>query len=113
MGRVREIVGFRIEQVAPTYFVAVLVDETGYGYFRQSPCLCADQAAYGAIRGGTRPLPYLGMTRQIRGETVEIDDRSCTADPSGWMWQHHGHTHGTLDRLGRSALSEKTSTTRP
>ena len=99
-------VAFQIERLAASRFRAVLLDCHGNVTFKYTTDACADQAASTATRSGTRPLRYAGMVRWFNGEVVPMDtDMSCEVSPRDWTWQHHGHTHGTLDRLSRRGVA--------
>lgn len=85
-------VAFRVEKVAPEFFVPVLVFGNG-GELRGNPCVCAAQARSTATRHGTRTLDDLGLFERLRGELVRCDEEPCGVSPSSWVWQGHAHTH--------------------
>lgn len=97
------MVAFRIERLRAGYLVPVTIDDRG-GEFRLSTCVCADQAAAAAQRGGERELEYRGMTAMVGGVMVAIeDDMRCEVERGSWTWPLHGWTHGSLRRArGRS-----------
>jgi hypothetical protein len=92
-----QAVAYRIERLRDGgYFVPILIDANGFEFLRLNVCACADQAAYTATRGRTRPLEYRGMTGMRQGRMEPCDDRDCSVAREHWTWANHGHTHGSL-----------------
>lgn len=93
-----DAVAFRVERLGDTY-TPVVIYANG-GEFRHAPCVCLDQAASLATREGARRLRFDGLHHK---GAVIAPDLTCPLGQSSWTWPHHGHTHGTLTRLGYPA----------